>query len=280
MLRYDALPLEVPLRSSLPSLLAMISVSTMLVLATGCGGSKDDDDDDDTGTDGDDGGDDGDDGGDDGDDGGGGGCPDSVPEQYRYIWDCDAETCDGSMLYRYGVGASDADGDMVITEQWFMFNGPGDFCVDTFELEGETSPIDPTTFNCSQCEETYEVEWNHTGTECGVIWGGIFFGQDGQGEEAPYEGFMMYDTHTAFGDRNPDNAMLVIAAPVLGSTYYPQSNYARGTATPSTSEDAPPEDYVYVNAGSCLGGLTAGGGPTVVVPGDTLPGRIATPIQP
>ena len=108
--------------------------------------------------------------------------------------------------------------------------------------------------------------------DCGVIWGGIFFGQDGQSEEAPYDGFLMFDTHTAFGDRNEDNGALVVGAPVLGNSYFPKPDWARGTATPSGAEDGPPEDYVYVNAGSCLG-MKGTSGRTVLSPEDDTPQR-------
>ena len=256
------------------ALLVLMAAIPLQLSLQGCsGGDKDEDDDgdedeDDTGSSSDTDGDDG------GDDGGSTttGCPDEVPDAYQYIWDCQAETCDGPMLYRYGVGSSDADGDIEVVEQWFLFSGGGEYCIDTFEIDGESSVIDPTTFNCSQCEETYEVSWDHTGMDCGVIWGGIFFGQDGQSEEAPYDGFLMFDTHTAFGDRNEDNGALVVGAPVLGNSYFPKPDWARGTATPSGAEDGPPEDYVYVNAGSCLG-MKGTSGRTVLSPEDDTPQR-------
>lgn len=262
------------------AVLALMAALPLAIVA--CNGTKGEDEDD-GGGDEDDGDDSGTTGGDEGGDegsgsgGGEGGCPDEVPEQYRTIWDCDAATCDGAMLYRYGVGASTSDS-VEVEEQWFLFNGPGDWCMDEFTVAGDWSDLDPTTFNCSECEETYEVEWEHTGTDCGVIWGGVFFGRDGSDEAGPYDGFLMFDTHNAFGGRNEDNGMLVIGAPVLGGSYYPNVDYARGTATPTGSDDAPPEDYVYVNSGSCLGGMTAGSGPGTVTREDE-PARTAESLQ-
>lgn len=256
------------------ALLALMTAIPLSLSLAACG-DKDDSEDDDGG--GDDSGDDG--GGEGGGEGSGDdggtttGCPDEVPEAYRYIWDCQAETCDGPMLYRYGVGSSDASGEIAVVEQWFLFSGGGESCIDTFEVEGDVSPIDPTTFNCSQCEETYEVSWDHSGQDCGVIWGGIFFGQDGQSEEAPYDGFLMFDTHTAFGDRNEGDGALVVGAPVLGGSYYPKPDWARGTATPTGSADGPPEDYTYVSVGSCLG-MTGTNGRTVVDPRDHTPEQV------
>ena len=264
--------------------LLVLMTAIPLSLSLAACGDKSEDDEGDEDDDGDDtGGDDGGEGS--GDDGGSStGCPDEVPEEYRFIWDCQADTCDGPMLYRYGVGASDDSGEVAVVEQWFLFNGGSDYCVDTFEVEGDWSPIDPTTFNCSQCERTFEVSWDHTGQDCGVIWGGIFFGQDGQSEAAPYDGFLMFDTHTAFGDRNEDNGALVVGAPVLGGAYFPQPDWARGTATPDGTDPEEPEeyvaeDYVYVNSGSCLG-MTGTSGRTVVDPRDHAPDRVAVPLTP
>lgn len=267
---------------------ALLALMTTIPLSLGLAacGDKDAEDEDEGGDDtaGDDGGDGSGDGT--GDDGGSTtGCPDEVPEEYRYIWDCQAENCDGSpVLYRYGVGSSDASGGAAVVEQWFMFNGGGDYCVDTFEIEGDFSPVDPNTFNCSECERTFEVSWDHTGMDCGVIWGGIFYGQDGQSEEAPYDGYLMFDTHTAFGNRNPDNAALVVAAPVLGGSYYPKPDWARGTATPTdtdpeTGDEYVSEDFTYVNSGSCLG-MTGTSGPTLLDPKDDAPDQVATPLAP
>ena len=58
--------------------------------------------------------------------------------------------------------------------------------------------------------------------------------------------------------------MLVIAAPVNGSQYAPNNNYARGTATPTAADATPPGEadplidehqpalYEWSNAGDCL----------------------------
>lgn len=268
---------------------ALLALMTAIPLSLGlaaCGDKADEDEDeegsDDTG--GDDGGGEGSGEGS-GDDGGTTtGCPDEVPEEYRYIWDCEAASCDGPMLYRYGVGSSDASGELAVVEQWFMFNGGGDSCIDTFEIEGDWSEIDPTTFNCSECERAFEVSWEQTSQDCGVIWGAIFYGEDGQSEEAPYDGFLMFDTHSPFGNRNPDEAALVVAAPVLGGSYYPKPDWARGTASPTATDpesgdEYVSEDFVYVNSGSCLGS-TGTSGRTVLDPHDDTPDQVASPLTP
>jgi hypothetical protein len=198
------------------------------------------------------------DGGDGGGDGSSSGCPDEVPEQYRNVWDCDVNTCDGTLFYHIGSGTSTADGQITLTEQWFMFTGPGEWCTDTFEMTGTLSDYDPATFNCSECEEVWQIRYElTTGNSCSLIWGSLFYGDDGKElEEGPERGFMLFETHNAFGSRNEDNGMLVISAPILGDYYYPDINYGRGTATPSTDTDGPPQDYEWVSGAVCA---TSGG---------------------
>jgi len=228
----------------------------LLVLLVACAGGKSSATDD-TGASPDDGADGGADGADgaDGGDGGDGPCPPEVPAAYQYLWDCEALSCEGApKLYRAAAGSSTADGDIAVEEQWFIFFGPGDYCTDTFTIAGSSSPIDPSTFNCSECEETFEVTWElATPNNCGLIWGSLFIDDD-EVVEGPFDGFLMFDTHSPLSGRNPDNAMLTVAAPYDGTYVYPDPNWARGTATPSTAVDGPPEDYVYANQGVCLGG--------------------------
>jgi len=209
----------------------------------------------------------GEDGGDasDGTDGGtAGGCPDEVPEQFRNTWDCSAEACGAPVLYRYATGSSNADDEIVVSESYFVFSGPGEWCVDTFEVSGEISPVDPATFNCSECEELWESTWEMTtGNACGLAWGGLF--EQGSSEaEGPFYGYLMFDTHSPLAGRNPDNAMLVFSATsdsASGGLQF-NNNWADGTATPTTSADTWPHDYEYVSAPLCTArSTTAGPGP-------------------
>ena len=177
------------------------------------------------------------------------GCPSEVPEDYQFLWDCDnAEGCSGK-VYRYATGVSTSNGSLTAEEQWFVFEGPGAYCVDRFEISGQASTYDPTTFNCSQCEEIYEVTWRLVDSQCGWNWSSTF--ADQESDEQVYRGYLMFDTHDAFGNRNPDNAMLVIGAPTNGGSYAPMPDYGRGTATPTGSEDGPPEDYEWASGGDC-----------------------------
>ncbi len=203
----------------------------------------------------------GDDTGSTSDDGGGEGggdgsdapCPPEVPEEYQYVWDCKANTCDGgSVMYHRGYGTSEADGSVTFTEDWYMFNPDGTYCMDSFAIAGDAVDIDPATFNCTSCEEIYEVRWEmSSGNTCGLVWGALFV-DDEETVEGPFDGYLMFDTHSAFGDRNEDNKMLVFSAMVSGRYYFPNSDYGRGTANPSSSTDGPPQDYEWTSAAMCL----------------------------
>lgn len=193
----------------------------------------------------------------------GSGCPSVVPEQYRYLWDCEnAEGC-SAKLYRHGYGESFEDGSFVVTEQWFSFAGPGDYCVDTFELTGSWDNREPGTFGCSQCEALYEIDWVMQDSQCEVIWSPLFADQDADDPATQsYYGFIMFDTHSAFKVRTEE--MLVMSAPVNGNQYAPNTNYARGVATPTDPNASPfgeqdpdfdqmqPAEYVWSSAGDCL----------------------------
>jgi len=224
-----------------------VLISLGLVVSCSSKGDDDDDDDDDASAEGDDTG--GsifpDDSGSSDD-----GCPDEVPEEYQYLWDCENNSCDGYLVYHHAVGES-TESDITAVEEWFVFSGGGEWCKDTFEITGDVSQINPETYSCSQCEEIFEVNWTLTESNCGWSWGTTFNDEDNDNQK--YYGFLMFDTHNAFGDRNPDDAMLVIGAPVnlSKSTYSLLSDYARGTATPTGSNDGPPEDYVWANTGTC-----------------------------
>jgi hypothetical protein len=184
-------------------------------------------------------------------------CPPEVPEEYQYLWDCEANSCDGSLVYHRGVGSSTADGGFSVTEQWFVFDGNSS-CIDTFEIVGSASDYNPSNFNCSNCEEIFEIHWNLVESQCNWNWSSTF--ADQESEEQSYYGFLMFDTHNAFGDRNPDDAVLVLGAPVNGGSYAPFGDYGRGTAVPvgdgvdingDGGTDFYPADLEWANSGSC-----------------------------
>ena len=180
-------------------------------------------------------------------------CPDAVPEQYRNIWDCSTEACGAPVLYRYGIGSSSADGSISMEETIFFFEAPGVWCSDTFVIEGDYSPIDPTTFNCSECEEIWDVTYTmSTGNSCGLQWGSLFK-ERSDSVEGPFYAMMMFETHGALTGRNEDNAMQVNACTTDSATgsCQPNRDYAEGTATPTTSEDTWPHDYEYASAPLC-----------------------------
>lgn len=205
----------------------------------------------------------------------GSGCPADVPEEYRYLWDCENEEGCAAKLYRYGVGESFSDESFVITEQWFSFEGPGSYCIDTFEITGEWDSREPGTFGGAGSEELFGITWTMVDSQCQVIWSPLFADQEADDPATQeYGGFMMFDTHTAFGMRNPDPPYkaLVIAAPVNGNQYAPNQNYAEGTVIPTGEHEAPgaqdengdwccvdelagtfqPAEYIWTNSGDCL----------------------------
>ena len=181
-------------------------------------------------------------------------CPDFVPEKYKFLWDCTGGVCDtGTVLYRHGVGQSFADGTFEVEENWYLF-GPGTECKDTFIVSGTSQSINPDTFGCGFCEQIFRVNWVYQETSnCNINWTSFF--ADQESEEQNYFGYIMFDTHTTLtGERNPDNAMSVVAAPVNGNNYAPNNDYAKGTAFPTSDVDGIPEEYEWVNTGDCLGG--------------------------
>ena len=212
----------------------------VLALALACSGSKGDDDDDGDADTGDTAPDDSP-------------CPDSVPEQYQWSWDCEANSCDDDqrMVYHWGSGSSTADGDIELSEQWFMFWDGGDSsCVDEMSLDGSYATESPEDFSCAGCEEIWEIDITLDEQGCDVGWGSTFNDEDNS--SGPWTGFAMFDTHTAFGDRNPDDAMQIFMAPVnWDEMTYTLLTYGRGTAVPTGDDDSWPEDYEWVASGAC-----------------------------
>ena len=185
-------------------------------------------------------------------------CPDDVPEDVASLWDCQLNTCDDkydSIYYILGFGESTAEG-IVLTEQFWVFTRDRGWYVDTFEIVGEL-PDDGTnvsTFNCDSCEEIWKYQRTYTDSETGYGWTRTF--NDKGNELGVFNGYMMLDTHTAFGDRNPDDAALVYAVH-FDSDWDDwdkgRSEWGRGTATPTSAEDGPPETYRYRSpSGSCF----------------------------
>lgn len=204
----------------------------------------------------------------------GSGCPEIVPEEYRYLWNCENEGDCSATLYRYGVGESFDDGSFQVTEKWFSFDGPGSYCVDTFQIMGEWDSREPATFGGSTAEELFDITWEMTDSQCQVIWSPLFADQEADDPNTQtYGGFMMFDTHTSWELRNPDYGALLIAAPVNGNQYATNFNYAENaTVTPTGDHEAPgaqdendqwccedtlagefqPAEYVWTNGGDCL----------------------------
>ena len=187
-------------------------------------------------------------------------CPNEVPEEFRYTWDCLSTDCDGSMVYRYAEGASISNGSISLRENWFVFDGVQP-CVDTFEIEGqEATDVNPDLFGCPSCERIFEITWTLTDSQCGLNWTNTFAKQES--EDQIYVGYLLMDTHARVSfdeevplERSEDYSVIVSAAPVnvAEGTYAPIPDYALGTATPSTADDGigAPEDYIWSSRGDC-----------------------------
>ncbi len=191
-------------------------------------------------------------------------CPSDVPEQYQYSWDCLASSCPGGwLMYRNGIGESTADGRLAVEEKYYIFTTTQS-CVDTFSVAGIHSDYNPSNFNCSNCEEIFEIYWQLTDSQCkdtmGWTWKSTFGDQESATDE--YYGYLMFDTHNAFGDRNPENNILAIGAAVDSAegSYSPMMDYARGSATPTEDGvdmdgdggiDFYPSAFDWVNSGVC-----------------------------
>ncbi len=185
-------------------------------------------------------------------------CPDDVPEEVAGLWDCELNSCetkDDVIVYKLGTGTSTAE-TISLTEEFWVFNRDREWYVDTFTIEGEL-PDDGTnvsTFNCDSCEEIWQYQRVLTESQTGYGWTNTL--NDKGNESGKFNGYMMFDTHTAFGDRNPDDAALVYAVHFdsdWDDWSKGRSEWGRGTATPTGSEDAPPEEYWYRSpSGSCF----------------------------
>ncbi len=195
-------------------------------------------------------------------------CPDEVPDGYEDLWSCRSGCGGDEVMYHQAVGESFEDGSFAVTESFFFFDPSReesdeeplethemDWCFDTFEITGTPSEYTVDTFNCTTCETIYDVKWDMTtDNQCLLLWGSLFFGKDYRDKEPPYNGVILMDTHNSFGDRNPDDAMIVYGYPIAGSNYYDVHNgdYGRGTATPTSETDGPPEAYEWASGSVCF----------------------------
>lgn len=188
------------------------------------------------------------------------GCPDAVPEQFRDLWDCtkESDACsEGTQVYKYATGSSDASGNLTIEEQWFMFrglNGDGtlDWCTDTWEIRGtavDESKFTVLPYDCSTCEEGYDATWTDTtGNNCSLVWGTVFMDPDVKTVDGPFDGVLMMDTLNEINDEPMPNASIV-ARFLNGNTVYYSNSYTQGaTVTPTSDVQGPPEDYEWTGA--------------------------------
>lgn len=184
-------------------------------------------------------------------------CPDEVPDTYRYVWDCQSANCGGAMVYRYGEGLTEDNGDLSVSEKWFIFEPGGNYMVDTFEIQGQFTDINESTFGLSGYEEKYEIWWTISEQQSNWDWKSSFADQENDNEA--YYGYLLLDTYNVLSqERHPDNAVMLVGVPVnIGDNEYSLLNpYAVGTASP-VGEDGDIDnpfvatDFVWASDGAC-----------------------------
>ena len=194
-----------------------------------------------------------------------------APEKYKWIWNVEG-TCEtygnrtGNQVY---ILAEDvrvtADGTLSGTEKWYWFQAgegwEGD-CVDTFTLTGKPKGVDKGQYQCSQCEEVYEVERVLTDASCSLNYNYFLYSYDwkeGFPSSTPadsYGAVFLMDTLNPNGQPNEDNKMLMVHLEETEDgqwiTGYVDNDFARGHAVPDdASVPGPPATYDWL-AEKCI----------------------------
>jgi len=187
-----------------------------------------------------------------------------VPDEYKYLWNTD-DPCTvwgGTEGHRVYILATDvraeADGSISGTERWFwFFNEPGwdDDCVDTFTLSGQTRAEDYGQYECSQCEEGFEITRTLSEDNCSNSYTAHMFAWDWQNwddpGDLPYVALLMMDTLSPNGNPNEDNKALMVQAKSDTSGEISQSSidndFATGHAFPdNAASPGPPSSYDWL----------------------------------
>ena len=194
-----------------------------------------------------------------------------APERYKYLWNVEG-TCEtwnnrtGNQVYILAENVRvEADGSMNGIEKWYWFwageGWEGD-CVDTFEVSGAPKSLDKAQYQCSQCEEVYEVSRTLTDSTCDINYNYFLISFDwdeGPPDSTPkssYGAYMLMDTLNPNGNPNEDNKMLVVQAKADEEGYVSPSavdnDFARGYAIPDdASVPGPPGTYEWL-AEKCI----------------------------
>lgn len=192
-------------------------------------------------------------------------CPSEVPDEYQYLWDCDTSSCDKSISYHIGEAESFEDGSFSATETYFRFEDEDTYCVDIFQTTGTWLDVNPEAYGGGTTDEVYEVNWELIQDQCGAYWSSAFGGFEwgggggsdwGSGDFGPdYAGYLFFQTHTAFGEVNPDGNILVFSARCdsgeSGEDCSLNDDYARGNATEDATWVGPPRQYHWASSAIC-----------------------------
>ena len=160
------------------------------------------------------------------------------------------------MVYRHGQGSTEANGTLSFTEDWYIFEPGGNFMIDTFEIDGQLTDINESTFGLSGYEEKYEVWWSISNQQSNWDWKSSF--TDQENDNGAYYGYLLLDTYNVLSqDRHPDNAVMVVGAPVnVGEEAYSLlirmlSGQHRLLVNGDVDNPFVPTDFVWASEGSC-----------------------------
>lgn len=189
-----------------------------------------------------------------------------VPAQYHMLWNT-TEPCltaddePGIQVYRHSGDAEStvrgSVGSLRATETWYWFHGdnsPLD-CKDTFDLSAIAGPAPYEVPACEGCEELWAFTRVLTEGDCPYDYAAVFGALDRQTDPEPFEGLLLFDTHTSAGQAHDDGRMGIAAVYFTEGRDVVDPDYAiRGMTRRVAADPArlgAPASYTWVGA-SCI----------------------------
>jgi hypothetical protein len=194
-----------------------------------------------------------------------------APEKYKWLWNVEG-SCEtygsrqGNQVYILAEDVQvDESGMLSGQERWYWFQAgegwEGD-CVDTFQITGSPFGVDKAQYQCSQCEEVYEVSRVLTEANCELNYNYFLIGydwSDGFPDSTrleSYSALLLMDTLNPNGEANEDNKMLLLQAKADQdgqiSPAHLDNDFATGHAIPNEAgQPVPPGTYDWL-AEKCI----------------------------
>lgn len=166
-----------------------------------------------------------------------------VPDGYEYLWDLDAESCDGdAIVYFLFDGEIDDSGGFTGAHSYYwFFKGEGwdGDCVDTFRVEGDEGSHAWADDACSGCERLFDTTWDLADEDrgcSGFDYEGFWEQEDVEADR--FDVAVLFDALSPSGNPNTDNQMLVLVSyeDADGQRWVNQG-YARGQYLPTVADD-------------------------------------------